>query len=398
MDIYKNVHSEIKDRLCKWATGEPSDPVRMTFSITERCNLKCLYCTGILIHEGLYPKELIKKENELSKDEWIRIAEEGAKLGIRHWSVLGGEPLLRSDTLLAMIYTIKKMSPESVIELNTNGWFLTTDIAEKLVRLGCDIVQLSIDGANAETHDFLRGEKGSFDRIKTAGRQLMFMKKKFKKDKPSIHVNTVINSKNYNELPNLASLASSFEADIFIANPMRVQPENIHWIKKANLELNKEHIDQFHKMWKKVERVGKQHNLDVCTGLYGDVNESLEDSKPKLKKESSKEDIKSFLHAFCFGPFYSLSIGATGKLGQCASSITSRSPVNIRGKSLKELWYGDYFESARKSMLEGGPLLEECKTCGIVTQRFTIRSQLSDLVGKKRPQIRIHESGRDLET
>ena len=402
MDIYRGVHDEIKERLCKWAVSEPSGPVRMVFSLTERCNFKCLYCSGILIHGGIYPEELIKKENELSKKKWIKIAKEGAKLGVKHWSVLGGEPLLRYKTLLRMIKIIKKISPESVIELNTNGWFLTPDIAKKLVLSECDLIQLSIDGSNAKTHDFLRGRDGSFDRLVNAGKQLMFMKRKYGKEKPRVHVNTVINSRNYYELPELASLAGSFEAEVFIANPMRVQSANIPWIKKENLELTKEQINQFPKIWKKVENIGKQHNIDVCNGI--DVNVTPDEKtnelheEDKSKKVHSHEAVRSFLDAFCFGPFYSLAIGATGKVGSCASSITFLSPVNIREKSLKEIWYGNYFESARKSMLNGETSLEECKTCGIITQRFNIRSQLSDLVSKKRPKIRTYRYGRELET
>ncbi len=397
MDVYENIHGEIKEGLCKWAVGEAASPVRMVFSVTERCNLKCLYCSGLIIHKGLYPKELIKKKNELSKDEWVRIAKEGAKLGIKQWSVLGGEPLLRYDTLFAMFHAIKNISPESIIELSTNGWFLNNKIAEKIIRLECDIIQLSIDGANAKTHDFLRGKKGSFKRITKGCKYLTSMKKEFGK-KSIIQVNTVINSRNYDELPELVSLTGSLGADKFIANPMRVQPANTPWIKKANLELTNEQINQFHKVWKKVENIGKRHKIQVSTGLYGSIDESHVDDKLKLKKESSHEAITSFLDAFCFGPFYSLAIGATGRVGSCASSVPSSSPINISGKSLKELWYGNYFESARKKVLKGEPLFKECKTCGIVTQRFISRSQLSDLVGEKKPQIRTHQYGRELET
>jgi MoaA/NifB/PqqE/SkfB family radical SAM enzyme len=397
--LREKIQDEIVKRLYRWAVGECAGPVRMAFSLTERCDLRCLYCTGILIHKGLYyPKELIKEENELSKEEWIRLAREGTELGIMEWSVCGGEPLMRSDTLLAMIHTIKKLNQKAVIELATNGTFLTAKIAERLVRLECDIIQLSIDGGNAKTHDFLRGKKGSFRSVTNAGKQLTSMKKRFGKEKPVIQVCTVINSRNYNELPKLASLAHSIGAAHFVANPMRVADKNIPFIKRANLELTNKQITQFHEIWKKVEEVEKQLGIEVRTGFYGRGVKLTGEEELMYEKPFLQRRINHFLNVFCFGPFYSLSVDAIGGVGRCASAHKTAPSVNLRTRSLREVWYGKLFESARKLMFKGKPLGDECKTCGIVTQRFFIRSRLSDLVGRERPQIRTHKRGRKLDT
>jgi MoaA/NifB/PqqE/SkfB family radical SAM enzyme len=394
--LYTRIQDEIVNRLYKWSLGEPAGPVRIMFSPTDRCNLKCLYCTGILIHEGLYPKELIKKENELSKEEWVRIASEGSDLGIIEWDVCGGEPLLRANTLLAMIHVIKKKNPESMIMLSTNGMFLTPKISERLVLSQCDIIQLSIDGSNAETHDFLRGVKGSFEKVTNAGRLLASAKKKFGTEKPIIQVNTVINARNYVELPEIASLAHTIGAEQYVANPMRVMDTTLPFIKKANLELSNEQIAQFHENWKKVKEVHEQLGIDVNTGFSDKevIPDAFDDLKPQ--ENISKNQLNNFLNIFCIAPFYAFSVDPIGNVGRCPSAIRNSCPINLRTRSLKEIWYGKEFESARKMMLEGKPLGKECEACGIVMERFYVHKRLSSLIGNGEPTIITHGQGNEL--
>jgi MoaA/NifB/PqqE/SkfB family radical SAM enzyme len=393
--LYKRIQDKIVERLYEWANGRTAWPARMVFHPTLRCNLACLYCTGILIKKGLFNKEMLKKENELSKREWVRIAKEGAKLGIIEWDVCGGEPLLRADTLLAMIQTIKKINPEAVIILATNGLFLNSKIAKELVRLECDILQLSIDGANPKTHDFLRGKSGSFKKITNAGKLVASIKKKLNKEKPIIQVNTVLNSMTYYELPDLVKLTYSLGGSHFIANPMRVSDANLPFVKEANIQLTMEQIAQFPKVWKEVEKIGKELGIHLSTGYFG--GEILHENKGVKIKETSLKNVKQFLDIFCIGPFYSLMIDSIGNVGRCASAITIDSPLNIKGKSLKEVWYGKFFKSARELMYEGKPLGKECDTCGIVNERFFICSRLCEMIETKKPRIVTFPRGHRLE-
>lgn len=73
----------------------------------------------------------------------------------------GGEPLLHPD-VTQFIKLFKERG--SIVALNTNGWRLEERL-EELVASGLDRLILSIDGANAETHDKIRGLPGSFAQI-----------------------------------------------------------------------------------------------------------------------------------------------------------------------------------------------------------------------------------------
>jgi radical SAM protein with 4Fe4S-binding SPASM domain len=83
------------------------------------------------------------------------------RLGVFYIAFTGGEPLLRSDTLalleLAGRYGIRQI-------LSTNGTVLTEQICERLAAAGVNQVQVSLDAADAATHDRLRGQSGALAR------------------------------------------------------------------------------------------------------------------------------------------------------------------------------------------------------------------------------------------
>ncbi|MBP9988974.1 MAG: radical SAM protein, partial [Ruminococcus sp.] len=66
-------------------------PVSGTFELTSRCNFNCKMCYVHNSHQKITP------ENELSADEWIKIADEARKNGMIFLLLTGGEPLLRKD-------------------------------------------------------------------------------------------------------------------------------------------------------------------------------------------------------------------------------------------------------------------------------------------------------------
>ncbi len=72
----------------------------------------------------------------------------------------GGEPLLRNDIFEIAVYASKRLSR---VVLSTNGTLLTPEIAAKLKSAGISRVSISLDGANAETHDDFRQVEGAFE-------------------------------------------------------------------------------------------------------------------------------------------------------------------------------------------------------------------------------------------
>lgn len=106
-------------------------------SVTDRCNLRCVYCMS---EEGI---ENISHEEILSYDEIIRICKVVANLGIKKIKITGGEPLVRKD-IINLIKEIKLIDGIEEVTITTNG-VLLYDVAEELYEAGIDAVNISLD-------------------------------------------------------------------------------------------------------------------------------------------------------------------------------------------------------------------------------------------------------------
>jgi MoaA/NifB/PqqE/SkfB family radical SAM enzyme len=343
-------------------------------------------------------------DDELSTERWIEIVKEACEMGVKEWLIGGGgEPLIRADAVLAMVRTIKNYDPESVIEISTNGTYLTQEMAEELVRLKCDFIQVGIDGHTEEIHDFLRGKKNAFKNTTNGIRYLSYAKNKLRSKKPFIKVHVVLNSKNYLHLPDLFLLAKSLGANHFAVAAMRVDDGNRDMVESAGLRLNLKQKKEVHKIWKKVEEIAKDSDVMLGPAFYEgmeEVSTVVEYEKPKTIFED--KNINNFLSAFCFAPFYSLIVDWAGNVGPCACAgsvrIVDKSLNNLGKKSLKEVWYGNFLNSARKCVKEGRPLdlreyftlpdntipegspVNPCKTCGINVERKELLEWLPNLL------------------
>lgn len=113
----------------------------MRISVTDRCNLRCIYC----VPEGGIHR--IPAEKLLTDEEIIRIAEAAAKAGVRHIKVTGGEPLLR-EQITGLIQKLRQITGIETVTLTTNGMMLPEKI-HALAEAGIDGVNISLDTLDA---------------------------------------------------------------------------------------------------------------------------------------------------------------------------------------------------------------------------------------------------------
>ncbi len=109
----------------------------LRISITDRCNLRCVYC---MPEEGV---EWVGHSQILSYEEILRLARIFAGLGVDRIRLTGGEPLVRkgADRLVS---GLKKIPGVRWVGLTTNGVLLEEQLAA-LVGAGLDGVNLSLD-------------------------------------------------------------------------------------------------------------------------------------------------------------------------------------------------------------------------------------------------------------
>ncbi len=119
-------------------------------SVTDRCNLRCLYCM---------PRKSFKwipHDNILRFEEIVRLSSILVKMGIKKIRLTGGEPLVRKgfSNLVKELSTIKGLEK---ICLTTNGTLLS-QYAQKLYEAGLRHINISIDSLNPKTYAQITGQ------------------------------------------------------------------------------------------------------------------------------------------------------------------------------------------------------------------------------------------------
>jgi cyclic pyranopterin phosphate synthase len=135
MDKIENKKAGIIDRY-----GRCIDYLRV--SVTDRCNLRCMYC---LPEEGV---ELTTSDKLLSFGEIVRICMVMASMGLRKIKLTGGEPLIRRN-LPALVGELKSIPGIESVTLTTNGIRLP-NMMQDLVDAGIDAVNISLDTLDRE--------------------------------------------------------------------------------------------------------------------------------------------------------------------------------------------------------------------------------------------------------
>ena len=133
----------------------PERPIGAKLEITYHCNLRCGFCYTDS------PRRTLARSVEMDDEQWRRIVSQAIELGLIEAVVTGGEPLLRRELTLE---TVERLTAAGMmVTLNTNGWFLDAEAADRLAGAGVR-VHVSLDGASAELHDASRGVPGSWRR------------------------------------------------------------------------------------------------------------------------------------------------------------------------------------------------------------------------------------------
>jgi MoaA/NifB/PqqE/SkfB family radical SAM enzyme len=192
----------------------------LIFSVTYRCNLRCQTC----YYAGAMDAAVAAEEKELTLEEIEKVS-----LSIGDFNGLlisGGEPFLRKD-LAEICEIFCGQNNVHSIHLPTNG-ILTDTVYSKTGEIlrKCPGVQLLVglplDGLQ-ETHDAIKGVRGSFDQVvKTAGR-LAGLKKDFNNLK--VYIISTVTRGNLGEMIKLSEfIRNALPVDSHGPSPARGTP------------------------------------------------------------------------------------------------------------------------------------------------------------------------------
>jgi radical SAM protein with 4Fe4S-binding SPASM domain len=169
---------------------------RLVFwEVTKGCNLRCIHCRATATE--------LSSPTDLPTRTALNIVDQIAVAANPILVLSGGEPLYRSDIFqLARYGTDKGLR----VALATNGTLVTKDVARMIVDSGVRRVSISLDGADAITHDSFRGIPGAFE---AAVRGLQNLKALGM----SVQINMTIARHNAHQLPDVLQLARNLGAD-----------------------------------------------------------------------------------------------------------------------------------------------------------------------------------------
>ncbi len=121
----------------------------LRISVTDRCNLRCDYC----MPDG--PHRLLPREEILSFEEIVEVAQTAVGMGFVKVRLTGGEPLMRRDidTLVAMLAEIEGIQD---LAMSTNG-ILLADYADALASAGLHRVNISLDSTDPQHYAQITG-------------------------------------------------------------------------------------------------------------------------------------------------------------------------------------------------------------------------------------------------
>lgn len=125
-------------------------------SVTDRCNLRCVYC---MPEEGV---KSLSHEDILRFEDTLKIIKAATSLGINKIRFTGGEPLVMKD-IDKLIYETSKLPGIDDISITTNG-ILLSDMAVDLKKAGLNRVNISLDTLNRDKFKSIT-RVGSLDKV-----------------------------------------------------------------------------------------------------------------------------------------------------------------------------------------------------------------------------------------
>jgi len=296
-------------------------PNTITITLTSRCNLQCVMCD--------HWKN--KSEEGLSLEKIKDIIDQISNWSIKEIDLSGGEPFVRKGIFDVIQYATKK---NIAINITTNATLLDKEKIEKLINSSVKRIQISLDGSKAETHDRIRGVKGTFNKV--MGVINYFNKLKDKKN-IQLNLTTVIMKQNLSELVGIIKLAKKLKLNSITFQPVVDDNLNIRRRNMLNpLRIPDSELELMDKVINEIIGIRKKDPF------VGNSIQHLESIKKYFRNQPLKE-IKCYA-GFIFGV-----IAPNGKLWSCMGDFS-----NLHKKTIKKAWLSTDAKEKRK-------MIKKCK-------------------------------------
>lgn len=185
----------------KRVAAEYGIPLAVLLELTHRCPLQCPYCSN--------PVEMERSRNELTTEEWKKVLDELAEIGVLQVHFSGGEPTARKD-IVELVRHASEL--DLYTNLITSAVLLSKDKLTEIADAGLSHIQISFQGSEAALADRVAGFRNAHAKKHEVARWAREL------DLP-LTVNAVMHRQNLDQLEQIIEMAVEMDADrIEVAN------------------------------------------------------------------------------------------------------------------------------------------------------------------------------------
>jgi len=292
---------------------------------TLRCNLNCIHCGSDCSKETLSP--------DMPLDDFLKVLDSIAPHVNPNKTMVvltGGEPFMRKDLERCGEEIYKRGFPWGMV---TNGYGLTTERFNVLLKAGLRSITISIDGLNPETHDWFRGKSGSWEKAIDAVERVVAEKDLM------YDIVTCVNKRNIDDLEAIRDLFISKGVKrwrLFTVFPKGRAKDN------PLLQLSKQDFVRLMEFIKQTRKEGIIKASYGCEGFLGDYELEVRDSP-----------------FFCQAGIHIGSVLVDGSISACPSLRADYIQGNIYTDDFMTVWNERYQNMRNRTWTRTG----KCATC-----------------------------------
>ena len=312
------------DRALYRSTRESHPLEQLFWECTLRCNLACRHCGSDC--------KAVAQVPDMPREDFLRVLDSVNERCEPHSVfviVTGGEPLMRPDLEACGRGIYEKGFAWGMV---TNGFALTAERLRRLREAGLGSATVSLDGLQ-ESHDWMRGRPGSFERASAAVRMLA-AERDFVFD-----VVTCVNRRNYDELSRIKEMLIGWGVPswrIFTVFPMGRAAHD------PELQLSNGQFRGVLDFIKATRKEGRIHASYGCEGFLGNYEGEVRDH---------------FYH--CEAGITAASVLADGSISACASIRADYHQGNIYQDDFMDVWERGFRPYRDREWMRSG----ECADC-----------------------------------
>ena len=297
-------------------------PINVFLKITSACNLRCKHCFFSDIPEKYNPSD------DFNFSEIMQILDFLINdLNIMSILLTGGEPLLNKDFLKIVKYIKTYYIP---LIIQTNGTLLNRSIAKKLAQFiypKTDLIQVSLDGVDKNTHDLIRGD-GTFKKAIESIKLLRAYN-------IPVQINFTLTSTNVDNAINLLNICRELDVYKLSINRFNVCNEKHKYLKPSEEQIFKINYMFYKEMQNYPDIFIKLKTLDFFDFVNNCYGRKLLDNYLTIANNSNTAINKCFS---CHN-HNKFTIAANGDIFFCSADESEEALLgNLRNSNFYDIW------------------------------------------------------------